>query len=558
MYVNVGPWARLLRSMSLRGVFALAFGLLAITAGGFAALFHVPREVMHVLGPILGLTGGIGLAALIVGVFRAVLAGGHTVRVIAAAVASILALGGVFVGYSVGVVQAGAREACRRAAYGYSPEERAAALVEGKARRASALYTFAEHFRHDWSSAIDCAYADTDEERRALGLCPRAITGSEPCRCGYEDFRPEASCKAPRCELDGASYRLHCGDAPPKRAADPLAALGAPAPAPTASIDTWRARLGADDLASTRLVRLEGAPALEVTLRGEAPEDVEAIRERTRALHAKAAPFIAAEHGPAWMAGLHEGHPALVAVWESGEARGITSWDDALARMSTTVDGAGAFLQEREGCPIEINPTTEVSFTPETTTTCKGSVLNLRDTPIDVVVECQPEQLGAEKRTPPSKVPLEKLSLKPNDKGTYELHPWDSRTTIVKHVFHERGKESEPPLPVFNRFVYEHGKAWIALHRRLRKDLDVRFHNPYSSLAPTHRDLDQPHLAVPAGWDDLPAKERDRIAKELWKALSAHYQKWHGYGLSSVHLYYSGDKEAFTIEGGKLKKVEPR
>nr|AYM54388.1 hypothetical protein [Phaselicystis flava] len=248
------------------------------------------------------------------------------------------------------------------------------------------------------------------------------------------------------------------------------------------------------------------------------------------------------------------GQPALVLSYEEGEARGITAFNEALNVMTTVVDGAGVALQDRSAYVVEISPTTEVTYGLEATVTCKGTALNLGVSPLELIVECQPEKPGFDKQQPKKKPPVDKLSLKPQGKGSYEVRSWDGRAVFVRHVLHERGKETAPPIEAFNRTAYDHGKAWLALHDRLGKSIGVRFHNPYSSIAPSHRDGDQPHLAVPAKWDEMDAKQQEAAAKEIWKAMAEHYKRWHSWAVSTVSLH-AGGEERWRIVGGKLKKA---
>lgn len=544
MHFNASPWARLMREMSLPWLFVLGVGLSAISVG---ALFLTlgPLPGLRPIAPLFAVAGGIGVAALIAAVFRLIWAGGRVVRRVAAMALGLAAVGGGVAWYGVSVTQADVWRACSNASSEREQSARDAALAEGKVGMQSLLFRVARIVHNDRPIVEQCAYADTDEARRALGLCPRVADGDTVCRCGYGEYPRDVVCHPAACDARSGSIGFTCGGPP--------SAPGGPDPATPSVTDRWRARLGIDDLVRAEPVLLDQDYALRLTLRGAAPEDLEVLRERTRALYARAGSYLTLEAPKDWTGGLLGGHVALIVTHEEGDARGVAAHDPRLDQVAIQVDADGVVLQDRSRYLLEINPVTEVALEPALAVTCKGSVLNLGASPIDVVVECQHDDRHGD-ASKPRATPPAKLSLAPGARASYELHPAPGDGVGFHHVFRERGKDDAPPLETFNRFAYNHARDWLSLHERLRRSVGARFHNPHPSLPPSHADYEQPNLAAPEGWEELDPKKREQTAKEIWRAMRDHYRAWHQAEASTVQLFVGG-KEAWVIDGGKLRRA---
>ena len=546
MHFNAGPWVRLMRELPLGRL--LVVGVVGL-GSSVAALYLAlgPLRFLRPILPLFAFAGGIGGAALLAFTFRLVWAGGRKVRSAAAVILGAALLCGAVRWYSVSVVRRAAWRACAEASRVSDPERRAAAVAEGRALTAGFFYRVSRVFESDRGAEDACDFADTDEVRKARGLCPRVIEGETPCRCGSRafprDITRDAFCTRVGCDARSGYIDLAC---------EPASAPSAvPSAATAPHLDGWAARLGLDDLVKIEPVRLDNDYALRVTRRGAAPDDLEAMRASCRALFDRASPYLATERPPLLIAPTGD-HVALILAWEDGPARAVTSFDARLGKMTTVIESDGAVLQDRKDYAFEIDPATEVSFNPGKSVVCKGPVLNLTDKPLDLTVACEIKDIG--NKHPPRNGAREKLSLTPHGKGTYEVHPPNDEGVLFQHVFREKGGEA--PLAPFNRLAHGHAKDWIALHTRLRRSPGVHFHNPYPSLPAEHKEYGTPALSLPEGWADFDAKKRDEAAKEIWKAMSAHYRRYHQSGVTTVDLYAGKDK-TWRIEEGKLARNAP-
>src|SRR6187549_3056404 len=134
MHFNAGPWASLLRAMPIGRLFLIGFGGLGAAVFGVNFVVHAERgSALRALGPLFATAGGIGVAALLLGIFRLVMLGGPTVRRLSAAALVLGLASGCVAWYSLSVAQPNARGSGSSAAQGDPPEERARSLDEGTA-----------------------------------------------------------------------------------------------------------------------------------------------------------------------------------------------------------------------------------------------------------------------------------------------------------------------------------------------------------------------------------------------------------------------------------------
>jgi hypothetical protein len=207
MHIDVGPWARLLRSLSTPRLFALG----AVLVGAVACCyFEVPVRVLRPIGPLIGLALGVGVCALLFGLARIFAHFGKAGIAVGITLASAVVAAGAGTWYALHVVQPRARGACWNAARPTSYDDPAASRARGRTLVDSVFFGLADRIRPDPTIAEDCYHDEPDAVRAAHGLCPRSLRGDERCHCGFYEFPSPLPCPHPRCEVDGTGAHLAC------------------------------------------------------------------------------------------------------------------------------------------------------------------------------------------------------------------------------------------------------------------------------------------------------------------------------------------------------------
>lgn len=228
------------------------------------------------------------------------------------------------------------------------------------------------------------------------------------------------------------------------------------------------------------------------------------------------------------------------------------------ARYPSPVAGAyGLSVVKRSFYRAAVRPTLKTisnyTWTKPHVSTCTGTVENLGSEPVDIEVECRLARSSDGGPAPAGKTVLRGVA--PGKPKTYSIKLEATRFQAID--FDVTLTIAGERVPWFNGHALDELRHFTELADRIKAatgfslDADAVV-EPQPSASVQHK---MPRLIAP-GFDALPAKEQERIARFFWKEVQAHYHKHHSkqdiYGLDIVD---ASGKDRWVDRKG-LSKIE--
>lgn len=165
--------------------------------------------ILRWVGPFLALALGIGGGGLVIGIVRAVWAGGRLARVVGAAALGMgLVCGGLWLfGRSAAK---DASSACRDASGASSRRYREERLPVCEEQLGTIGFSIARIFNDVMDAEENHAVALADRARLAQGLCPKRLPDDLECRCGTDVYPYVLRCIITTCETVDGVEKLRC------------------------------------------------------------------------------------------------------------------------------------------------------------------------------------------------------------------------------------------------------------------------------------------------------------------------------------------------------------
>jgi hypothetical protein len=281
----------------------------------------------------------------------------------------------------------------------------------------------------------------------------------------------------------------------------------------------WVPHLGALEALAGGTFRFEeDGTSVVVQREGSGPEGLDALRAEGRSLQA----------GLAELADDPQIH--LSVSWDDSR-HVMVRWDSERRAPSAWAGASDVWVPDRADYAFEADPSVTAVTDPYGLTTysatCKGTVRNLTEAPLELEVICAAKPTF---EPLPERSARGSVTVKPGKESSYSVRV--AKLSDVDHwSYATRFEQDDQPIQPFNTFSAEDGEDWLEVIDAL-VSTGLRY-TPKQGIQETlgmavtgHADVS---LVADEAFFARPSSEQKAKAREAWKLVAAHFRKFHGY-----------------------------